>query len=139
MKRVFFYMRILIMLAGFGGFGACNDKDEIPQPESFRVTGEVYSNGSPVSGIYVEFDTGNDEGVGYGALDITEEDGLFDITVNDYRGATQFSIKTKENVEGSPVHYENKEITLILPDFTIVDGKASKNLGRIELTRRNAN
>ncbi len=43
-------------------------------------------------------------------MDVTGEDGLFDIVVNDYRGAKQFSVKTKENVEGNPVQYENKEI-----------------------------
>lgn len=139
MTKVFLYMRVLTILAVCGGFGACDDKDEVPQPESFRVTGEIYSNGSPVSGIYVEFDTGNDEGVGYGALDITAEDGLFDIVVNDYRGATQFNVTTKENPEGNPVQYENREIPLSLSDFTVVDGKASKNLGRIELTERTAN
>lgn len=139
MTRVFFYTRMLILLAVFGGFEACDDKDEVPQPESFRVTGEIYSNGSPVPGVYVEFETKNTEGIGYGAMDKTGEDGLFDIVVNDLYGTTQFSIKTKENVEGNPVHYENKEITLTLYDFIIVDGKASKDLGRVELTRRTTN
>ncbi|MEN6454907.1 MAG: hypothetical protein ABFD10_11650 [Prolixibacteraceae bacterium] len=139
MTKVFFYTRMLILLAAIGGFGACDDKDEVPRPESFRVTGEIYGNGSPVSGIYVEFETRNAEGTGYAAMDITGEDGLFDIVVNDLDGTTQFSIKTKENVEGNPVQYENKEITISLNDFTVIDGKASKNLGRIELTRRTAN
>lgn len=139
MTRVFCYTRMLIVLAVFSGFGACDDKDEVPHSESFRVTGEIYSNGSPVSGIYVDFDTRNDEGIGYGAMDLTGEDGLFDIVVKDLDGTTQFSVKTKENVEGNPVQYENKEITITLNDFTVIDGKASKNLGRIELTRRTAN
>ncbi len=139
MTKMYLQMRLLVILIVLVVFAACDDKNENTQPESFRVTGEIYGNGSPVSGIYVEFETRNAEGIGYGATDITGEDGLFDIVVNDLDGTTQFSIKTKENVEGNPVQYENKEITISLNDFTVIDGKASKNLGRIELTRRTAN
>jgi putative lipoprotein (rSAM/lipoprotein system) len=137
MKQSFLYARVLIVMAMLLGFGACEDKED-PKPSSFRVTGEVYSNlGSPVQGIRILFNTGNSEGIGYGKLGYTEEDGSFDVSVNDYDGSNQFSIKITDDVGDEDLgEFYDKEISFSFDYSRINNGEVVKDLGRIELTKR---
>lgn len=140
MKQSFLYTRVLIVVAMLLGFGGCENKED-PKPSSFRVTGEVYSNlGSPVQGIRILFSTVNSEGIGYGKTGYTEEDGSFDVSVNDYDGSNQFSIKITDDVGDEDLgEFYDKEISFLFDYSRINNGEVVKDLGRIELTKRAEN